>query len=162
MKKYVVKLETIFDEDGFTYEGEKMCLIDLDDPNEIIFIKDDDTFTIGEIVTESDVIIEKEYIRGQGKIKFAKRKEDNFLKDFTFIKIDVGETVLCDYCNTDYTNDDETTGGILFSGHAVCPLCLNETMKNIKKYREERFIQLVAKEDETFRNFVYRIRKGNI
>jgi len=52
-------------------------------------------------------------------------------------------------------------GGIIFSGHACCPDCLPEFLKGIKKYKEEKFVQATAKENETFRDFVYRIRKGD-
>lgn len=75
------------------------------------------------------------------------------------INIDPGNIVLCDLCNKDYTNSDEK-GGILFSGKAVCPDCVPEFMKNIKKYKEEKYIRATAKEGESFRDFVYRIRKG--
>jgi hypothetical protein len=36
--------------------------------------------------------------------------------------IDIGETVLCDICNADYTNSD-SLGGILVGSYAVCPQC---------------------------------------
>jgi hypothetical protein len=77
----------------------------------------------------------------------------------TVINIEPGNTVLCDLCNRDYTNDDVTTGGFLFSGKAVCPVCAPDFMKSIKKYNEQKYIKAVADWEETFRNFVYRIRK---
>lgn len=81
------------------------------------------------------------------------------LKDFTVIKIDPGNVVLCDICNRDYTNDTTSIGGMLFTGHAICPVCLDEFMIGVRKYKEERFIKKVAMPNETFRDFVYRIRK---
>jgi hypothetical protein len=36
--------------------------------------------------------------------------------------IDIGETVLCDLCNADYT-DSEAEGGILVGTYAICPTC---------------------------------------
>ena len=36
--------------------------------------------------------------------------------------IDIGDTVLCDICNDDYTNSD-ALGGILVGSYAVCPEC---------------------------------------
>jgi hydrogenase maturation factor HypF (carbamoyltransferase family) len=80
---------------------------------------------------------------------------------FEVINIDPGNVVLCDFCNKDFTNDDKSTGGILFTGHACCPDCLPEFMKGVRKYNEEKFIQATANENETFKDFVYRIRKGN-
>lgn len=86
---------------------------------------------------------------------------DEFFKDWTVINIDPGNMILCDFCNKDYTEDTTSVGGILFSGHACCPDCLPEFQKGIKKYNEEKFVQATAKENETFRDFVYRIRKGD-
>lgn len=83
----------------------------------------------------------------------------DFWDDVTVIKLEVGDTVLCDLCNKDYTHDDKTTGGFYFSGKAVCPDCSDGTMKSIKKYHEERFIRAYADENETFRDFVYRLRR---
>jgi len=86
---------------------------------------------------------------------------DEFFKDWPVINVDPGNMVLCDFCNRDYTEDTTSVGGILFSGHACCPVCLPEFLKGIKKYKEEKFVQATAKENETFRDFVYRIRKGD-
>ena len=36
--------------------------------------------------------------------------------------IDIGETVLCDLCNADYT-DSEDEGGILMGTYSICPTC---------------------------------------
>ena len=79
--------------------------------------------------------------------------------NLTIVNIDPGDTVLCDLCNKDFTEDD-STGGFLFSGKAVCPDCAPEFMKSIKRYHEERFIKAQARPDETFRDFVYRVRKN--
>ena len=76
----------------------------------------------------------------------------------TVINIDPGDVVLCDLCNEDYTNSDEK-GGFLFSGKAVCPKCAPKFMKSVKLYNEERFIVSEARSNETFRDFVYRIRR---
>jgi hydrogenase maturation factor HypF (carbamoyltransferase family) len=88
-------------------------------------------------------------------MKVTKKK----LKDFTVINVDPEDTVMCDFCDEDYTNDNKTTGGFLFSGKAVCPKCAPRMMQSIKKYNEERFIKAIANEGETFKDFVYRMRK---
>lgn len=75
----------------------------------------------------------------------------------TVITVVPGDTVLCDLCNEDYTNSDEK-GGFLFSGKAVCPKCAPDFLKSVKIYGEERFIRAQAGPDESFRDFVYRIR----
>lgn len=73
------------------------------------------------------------------------------------INVNPGNLVICDYCNTDYT-ERKDVGGIYFAGYAICPECAPRTMHTIKKYNEERFILDKAKENESFRDFVYRIR----
>lgn len=75
----------------------------------------------------------------------------------TVINIDPGETVLCDLCNEDYTNSDEK-GGFLFLSKAVCPKCAPNFLTSVKKYGEERFIRAQVNSDESFKDFVYRIR----
>lgn len=79
--------------------------------------------------------------------------------EMTVIRLQPGETVLCDFCGKDYTHDTTSLGGILFTGHAVCPECLPDFMKGVKKYGEEKYIKMQAEEGETFCNFVYRVRK---
>jgi hydrogenase maturation factor HypF (carbamoyltransferase family) len=79
----------------------------------------------------------------------------------TVINIDPGDTVLCDLCNEDYTHSEEK-GGFLFSGKAVCPKCAPRFILWIKLYNEEKYIRAEAQEGETFRDFVYRIRKQNL
>ena len=39
--------------------------------------------------------------------------------------IDIGDTVLCDLCNDDYTNSD-AQGGILVGSFAICPQCASK------------------------------------
>jgi hypothetical protein len=36
--------------------------------------------------------------------------------------IDIGEAVVCDICNADYSESDES-GGILLGSYAICPAC---------------------------------------
>lgn len=36
--------------------------------------------------------------------------------------IDIGDTVVCDWCNADYTDSPES-GGVLVGSYAVCPQC---------------------------------------
>ena len=80
--------------------------------------------------------------------------------DFEVIHIDVGNKVFCDLCGKEYTDDERSKGGFLFGSKAVCPDCADDFMRTIKIYREEDYIRDKAHEDETFRDFVYRIR-GN-
>lgn len=72
----------------------------------------------------------------------------------------MGEIVVCDICDRDYTNQPET-GGFIFGSYAYCPACADHGLRNIAKYREERFIKARAKPDERFCDFVLRWRGGN-
>lgn len=83
-------------------------------------------------------------------MKITETKENGV----TVIRIDPGNTVLCDLCNEDYTEDDETTGGLLFAGKAVCPLCEKRVRELIVKHNEQRYIKAEAKLKESFRDFV--------
>ena len=87
-----------------------------------------------------------------------KELKEIFGEDLVIYNLDAGPLVLCDLCNKNYTNDD-ATGGFLFTGHAVCPDCEQDFLENVKRNNEEHFIRAFANDGETFRDFVYRIRK---
>ena len=67
--------------------------------------------------------------------------------------IDVGETVLCDICNADYSYS-ERKGGFLFNSKSVCPRCEPRMRENIAKHKEERFIKAECPKEMSFREFV--------
>lgn len=73
--------------------------------------------------------------------------------------INHGPVVICDLCNEDYTDRDDK-GGFLFGSKAVCPGCGPKFEKEVKKYQEEEYIRDRAKEGESFKEFVYRLRGG--
>jgi hypothetical protein len=66
--------------------------------------------------------------------------------------IDIGDTVVCDYCNEDYTESEET-GGIIIDGYGVCPKCEKPSMLVDAEY--------VCRSGETFKHFILRTRKDN-
>lgn len=70
---------------------------------------------------------------------------------------DIGDEVACDSCNS----SSNKSGGILFSSSAYCPECAPEILKSAKKYGEEEQIKDTCREDESFNEFVLRIRGGN-
>ena len=74
--------------------------------------------------------------------------------------IDIGDQVMCDICNTDYTNDNVSKGGILFGSKAVCPKCIPRMEQNIIKYHEEEFIKDRCPVDMTFREWCLKLRNG--
>jgi hypothetical protein len=67
-------------------------------------------------------------------------------------EIDIADTVVCDYCNDDYT-ESEMAGGIIIDGYAVCPQC--EKPEMLKE------ATLVCRSGETFKQFVLRNRADN-
>jgi len=71
----------------------------------------------------------------------------------------ISKRVVCDLCGEEYTYRKDT-GGILFNSNAVCPECLPEFEKLIDKYDEGKFIRAKATKNETFYDFVLRIRSG--
>ena len=64
--------------------------------------------------------------------------------------IDIGDTVLCDVCNADYSESDEQ-GGVLLGSSAICPGCT-------KKWKVE---DAVCPEGMSFREWVLKLRNGN-
>jgi len=78
-------------------------------------------------------------------------------EDFKEIVIEMGNVVICDYCNKDWT-DEKESGGLLFQSNAVCPDCADRAMKNIKKYNEESFIRGICPENLSFADWVRSVR----
>jgi hypothetical protein len=78
----------------------------------------------------------------------------------TITVTDIGDHVECDFSSKDFTGSD-ATGGFLFESKGVCPECSDGLMATIKKYHEEKYIRAVAKPNETFRDFILRVREGN-
>lgn len=66
--------------------------------------------------------------------------------------IDIGDTVVCDYCNDDYTNSDES-GGILLHNEAVCPMCAT-----VERYQRA---EAICPPDMSFKDWVLKLRGGN-
>jgi formylmethanofuran dehydrogenase subunit E len=74
--------------------------------------------------------------------------------------IDIGNQVVCDSCGEDYTNSEEK-GGILFCSKGICPKCTERWVEGAKRYGEERYIYNRAKEGESFKDFILRVRDGD-
>lgn len=72
----------------------------------------------------------------------------------------MGDLVLCDLCNKNYT-DSNMKGGFIFGSKAVCPICGPTTLKSIKRYKEEDYIQAFCPEKMTFPEFVRQYRGGD-
>lgn len=74
--------------------------------------------------------------------------------------IDVGDTVLCDMCNGDYT-DSDAEGGFMLMSNGVCPECADRVENSCRQYGEEKYITERARPGETFKAFILRMRGGN-
>lgn len=68
--------------------------------------------------------------------------------------IDIGRTVVCDFCNDDYT-DSQAHGGLIFGSYALCPKCQD------KVTGEERRVRARCPEWMSFADFVRAYRGGN-
>lgn len=67
-----------------------------------------------------------------------------------FWQVDIGDTVICDFCNDDYTESDKK-GGVIVGSYAICPKCEKPHMLKDADY--------VCRHDETFKDFVVRTRE---
>ena len=67
--------------------------------------------------------------------------------------MDIGDTVVCDFCNDDYTESEEQ-GGCLIGSYAICPKCEKEV-----EHREE--IDQLCPKDTQFRKWVLDLRGGD-
>lgn len=65
-------------------------------------------------------------------------------------QINIGDTVVCDFCNDEYTESDRK-GGLIVGGYAICPECVRPDMIKDADY--------VCRDDETFKDFVLRTRQ---
>jgi hypothetical protein len=72
-------------------------------------------------------------------------------------KAPVGRAVVCDICDEDWTERKEP-GGFLFGSYAYCPNCAVEGLRAIKRTREEGRIVATCGPDESFADFVRRMR----
>ena len=74
--------------------------------------------------------------------------------------IDIGEIVICDVCDRDYT-DLHDEGGFIFSSIAYCPACAASWLPRIRQYGEERFIRAHCPSGVSFADFARDYRGPN-
>ena len=72
----------------------------------------------------------------------------------------MGNTVLCDICNDDYTNSIESGGGIVGS-YGVCPKCWPRYAEDLTKHREWKHVRRLCPDEQTFADFVREYRGGD-
>lgn len=69
------------------------------------------------------------------------------------IRIDPGDTVLCDICNLDYTARPDS-GGLLFQSKAVCPKCAPDFELSAQRCGELHFIRARCPMGKSFADWV--------
>ena len=74
--------------------------------------------------------------------------------------VDIGDNVVCDSCNADFTNRNDE-GGLLFESKGICPACTPEWEKSALHYGEEHLIRARAKPGQSFKDFILELRAGN-
>lgn len=74
--------------------------------------------------------------------------------------IDIGDSVVCDWCDDEYTGKPDQ-GGLLFGSRAVCPKCAPRVERSAKEYGEDHFIKARCPEGESFAAWVLSLRGGN-
>ena len=79
--------------------------------------------------------------------------------EWTVMQIDVGDNVVCDICNEDYTTSNEQ-GGVLFGSYAVCPKCAPRLLNKAEQNGELGYVKARCAENQSFADFVRQIRKG--
>lgn len=71
----------------------------------------------------------------------------------------VVDSVNCDFCNEDFTNNPASFGGMLLGSYAICPDCVTEH-EPLSEHDKQK-VRARAGTFEPFRDFVYRIRGEN-
>lgn len=71
----------------------------------------------------------------------------------------LGDIVLCDLCNADYSTSD-AIGGFVFSAKAVCPECAPRMWDSLIQYDEVHLVETQPAKGETFAEMVRRYRGG--
>ena len=77
--------------------------------------------------------------------------------------VPLGDIVVCDWCDKDYTTSKDI-GGLIFGSKATCPKCAGRILANAQRHGEGRHIRAVCPEDVSFGDFVrnYRGPKATI
>ena len=73
---------------------------------------------------------------------------------------DIGDSVVCDWCSTEYRGST-ATGGFMFRSYATCPKCAADMEAKAIKLGEKHFIGARCPPDMTFHAWVMQLRGGN-
>jgi hypothetical protein len=75
------------------------------------------------------------------------------MSDIEVIHLDVGNRVICDDCDVEYS-DAPDVGGLLFQSKAICPACAPKWEASAKRYGEEQYIRARCPEGKSFAAWV--------
>jgi hypothetical protein len=71
--------------------------------------------------------------------------------------IPIGDIVLCDDCNADWTGRKES-GGLVFGSKGICPDCEPRWRASIAQYHEQDHISAECPEIQSFADFIREFR----
>lgn len=74
--------------------------------------------------------------------------------------IEIGDHVVCDLCNADWTGKPDR-GGFLFGSKAVGPCCEASFRETVRKHDEEWYIKAECPPDMSFAEWCIELRGGN-
>lgn len=73
------------------------------------------------------------------------------------VEIPIGDLVVCDICDTDYT-ESTAQGGFLMQSKAICPQCAPKWLQLLKECNEEHFIRAHCPDDQSFADWIRSLR----
>lgn len=75
-------------------------------------------------------------------------------------EIDMGGSVLCDWCNTEFEGSEEK-GGFMFGTYATCPRCAPGMQAKAEANDETHMIRERCPPGMTFHAWIMELRGGN-
>ena len=75
-------------------------------------------------------------------------------------RIAVGDSVVCDGCNQDFTHSGDC-GGFIFGSYGYGPCCASRMLADIVRFGEEDYIRARCPEGKSFADFVRENRGPN-
>jgi len=74
------------------------------------------------------------------------------------VNLNVGDSVICDNCNADFSHRTES-GGFLIGSRGWCPDCEAESRALLRRYNEEHLITATCPSDMSHRDWILSIRR---
>lgn len=74
--------------------------------------------------------------------------------------VDIGDIVVCDFCDKDWTNLPGS-GGLILQSKAVCPDCNGKVSAHLTRYGEWQYVRAACPAGVSFADFVRDYRGPN-